>query len=132
MEMIIDSSAIIAVIANEPEKAALIHLTKDADLLAPASIYWEIGNAFSAMLKRGRISLDEALAALEIYSWIPHRLVTVDLADSLAIAAQLNIYAYDAYLIVCAQKYKAPLISLDRNLLRAARQIGVEVIEVNL
>lgn len=129
-EIIIDASAIIAVIANEPEKAALIEMTKDTDLLAPLSIPWEIGNAFSAMLKRRRISVDQAVQALGIYSTIPIRLVDVELAEAIHLADRLNIYAYDAYLLCCAQRYKAPLLSLDQDLLTAARVLGLPVLEV--
>lgn len=52
MDIVIDTSVIIAVIANEPEKGDLVELTKGANLIAPLSVHWEIGNAFSAMLKR--------------------------------------------------------------------------------
>jgi len=46
------------------------------------------------------------------------------------IAAELSIYAYDAYLIVCAQQVRAPLLTLDRGLARSARRVGVTVLEV--
>ena len=42
----------------------------------------------------------------------------------------LGIYAYDAYMIACATKYRCPLLTLDRGLMRAAEQSGVEVMEV--
>ena len=131
MNIVVDASAIIAVIGNEPEKARLIRLTAGADLIAPSSTHWEIGNAFSAMLRRGRITLHQALQAMELYYRIPVRFAEVELDESLRIAAELNVYAYDAYLIRCALKYNASLLSLDRNLLRVARAKGVEVIEVN-
>ena len=57
MKLIIDTSVIIAVLANEPIKKKLIKLTKGVELLAPTSVHWEIGNAFSAMLKRKRIEI---------------------------------------------------------------------------
>ena len=60
MKFVVDASVIIAVIANEPEKEQLIEITKGADLLAPSSIHWEIGNTFSAMIKRRRVSLEPA------------------------------------------------------------------------
>lgn len=132
MNIVVDASAIIAVVGNEPEKARLIRLTAGADLIAPSSIHWEIGNAFSAMLRRGRITLHQALQAVEVYYRIALRFTEVELEESLKIAAELNIYAYDAYLIRCALKYDAPLLSLDQNLTRAARAKGAEVIEVNL
>ena len=46
MEVTVDASVLIAVIANEAQKSSLIELTCEADLIAPSSIHWEIGNAF--------------------------------------------------------------------------------------
>ena len=48
--------------------------------------------------------LDESLKAINIYKQIPIRFVGVELEESLQIAHQLNIYAYDAYLLRCAQE----------------------------
>lgn len=130
MDIVVDTSILIAVIANEPQRDTIIELTRGADLLTPPSVHWEVGNAFSAMLRRNRITLAQALRALEVYGQIPIRFADVELEDSLTIAAQLNIYAYDAYLIRCALKYYAPLISLDEGLVRAAQQMKVKIIEV--
>lgn len=130
MDIVVDTSVLIAVIANEPEKDQLIALTHGADLIAPPSVHWEIGNAFSAMLKRSRITLHQTLTAITIYDRIPIRFVEVSLSETLKLAAELNIYAYDAYLIRCALKYNVPLISLDKNLVRVAREKGTKVLEV--
>lgn len=130
MKYIIDASVIIAVIANEPEKNQLIKITKGADLLAPSSIHWEIGNAFSAMMKRGRISLEKAIKAIEIYRRIPIRFLEVELEDTLAIVSEFGVYAYDAYLLRCAKKYNGTLITLDKKLVEVAKEMGLEVVEV--
>ena len=130
MDVVVDTSVIVAVIANEPEKGNLIELTRGADLIAPHSVHWEIGNAFSAMLKRGRIQVEQALEAIEVYRQIPIRFVDVELDQTLEIAGELGIYAYDAYLIRCGLKYTASLISLDQGLVEAAKQMGVAVVEV--
>ena len=130
MDVIVDASVIVAVIANEPEKRDLIKLTRGVDLIAPHSVHWEIGSAFSAMLKRGRIRVDQAVEAIEVYRQIPIRFVDVELDQTLEIADKLGIYAYDAYLIRSGLKYTAPLISLDQGLVEAARRMGVSVLEV--
>jgi predicted nucleic acid-binding protein len=130
VDIVIDTSAIIAVVANEPKKRRLVELTEGADLIAPQSVHWEIGNAFSAMLKRGRIQVEQAMRAIELYRQIPIRLVDVELSETLEITHVLGIYAYDAYLIRCASKYQAPLISLDQGLVEAARRMGVAIVEV--
>lgn len=130
MEIVVDTSVIVSVIAHEPQRGTLIGLTKGTDLLAPASVHWEIGNAFSAMLKRNRIGVDQALQAVAAYRQIPIRYVDVELEDTLAIAAQYAICAYDAYLIRCGLKFNAPLLSLDRSLLQVAEKAGAHTIEV--
>ena len=61
MEIVIDTSALLAVVAMEPERAELIRLTRGASLVAPSSVHWEIGNALSAMFKRKAIELDDAV-----------------------------------------------------------------------
>ncbi len=130
MNLVVDTSVLIAVIANEPGKPALVAQTQGADLFAPLSIYWEIGNAFSAMLKRQRITVEQAKAALEVYEQIRLNLMEVDLVQAVELASQLNIYAYDAYIIACAINQNCPLLSLDAGLVRAAKAAGVDVLEV--
>ncbi len=99
-DLVADTSTIIAVIANEPEKPLLIAKTQGYDLFAPRSLYWEIGNAFSAMIKRERITLEQATTAIGIYEQIPINLVDVDLKRALEIVGKHKVYAYDAYMIV--------------------------------
>lgn len=130
MNLVIDTSTIIAIVTNEESKPQIISLTRNADLLAPSSLIWEIGNAFSAMFKRQRITLEQVRMALGVFHKIPIRLVDVDLEKAMEIAKEQDVYAYDAYFIVCAQKYRCKLISLDNGLVAAARRARVEIIEV--
>jgi predicted nucleic acid-binding protein len=130
MEIVVDASVLIAVIANEPDKQKLIDITREADLISPLSVHWEIGNAFSAMLKRQRVTLEQAVEALETYLQIPVRFVEVELIDSLAIADELDLYAYDAYLLRCAAKYRSPLLTLDKKLILSAKSKKIPVLEV--
>ena len=130
MKIVVDTSVLIAVIADEPEKPALVKATRGAELIAPHSVHWEIGNAFSAMFKRKLITLEKAQQSLKIYRKIRVDFVEVELEESLNIAQQLNLYAYDAYLIRCALKYEAPRISLGRGLRGSAQQMNINVLEV--
>lgn len=129
--IVIDTSAIIAAIAGEPERDLLIKHSQGANLLAPPSVHWEIGNALSAMFKRQRISLTQALKAISAYQQIPIRFVDVELDESLRVADDLGIYAYDAYLIQAASKYRSPLLTLDSYLIECAKKMKARVIEVN-
>lgn len=130
MNLAVDTSVIIAVIANQPEKGVLIAQTQGAELFAPRSLHWEIGNAFSAMFKHERITLEQAKTAIEIYEHIKLNLMDVDLTQALELASRLNIYAYDAYIIACASNQNCSLLTLDAGLSYAAKAAGVNVLEV--
>lgn len=67
----IDTSVIIAVGASEAQRAILVEMTKGVALVAPASVHWEVGNALSALLKRRRATLPQAIEALDAYGRIP-------------------------------------------------------------
>ena len=82
------------------------------------------------MFKQERLNLEDALTAIVIYRQIPIRYVEVELEEALRIADELHIYAYDAYLLRCAEKYRVPLLTLDQGLIEQAERLGVEVIEV--
>lgn len=130
MDILVDSSALIAVVTNEPTRPQIIALTKGATLIAPASVPWEIGNAFSAMLKRKRATIDQMHQAWAAYQQIPIRLVPVDIAQALTIAKTYDIYAYDAYFIMCGMRHKCMFLTLDSGLRHAARQAGIITMEV--
>ena len=127
----VDTSAVIAVAADEPSKPALVEAVRGADLIAPASLAAEVGNALSAMLKRKRITLADARAVLKAFQRIPIQTVDLDLSRAVKLSAQLDIYAYDAFVIACAQNSDTPLLSLDGRQREAARRVGVTLIELN-
>jgi predicted nucleic acid-binding protein len=130
MALVVDTSVILAVVLNESTKARLIQLTTGADLIAPLSLHWEIGNALSAMLKRKRITAAEAQQAVLEYQKIPIRFLDVALDATIQIVAQHLIYAYDAYFLVCAHTQSCPLITLDGGLQTAARAAHITIVEV--
>jgi len=130
MYITIDTSALIAVIGNELSKQSIVDLTANCSLYAPASVHWEIGNAFSSMFKSQRLDIKTAQRALSVYSGIPIKFIDVPLQATLEICKAQNIYAYDAYLIQCAQQTSTSLLTLDNGLKLVAQQVGVHVLEV--
>ncbi len=130
MDIVTDTSILLAVVLNEPEKRAIIESTAGLDLIGPPVIPWEVGNAFTAMFRRNKISLRDALKAYKAFQEIPIRYVGVDIEEALQVASDLGIYAYDAYFLVCGNIAKAPLVSLDRALASKAKEYGLRILEV--
>ncbi len=130
MDIVIDTSALIAVLAGEPERNKIVELTTGNTLIGPGSIPWEIGNAFSAMFKQNRLTIDEAQKGLIIFDSIPLRYLKPDFVNALKMSKQADMYAYDAYFLDCAIRHKAPLLTLDRKLKTAAHNLNVKTMEV--
>lgn len=129
MEIIADTNIFLAVALEEPEKEDIVNLTRGAALVGPEIIPYEIGNALSALFKRRKLSVQQAIDALEITRKIPVRLVSVDIGRALELAARFNIYAYDAYFIQCALKASSPILTLDGRMKNVARAMNITVLE---
>ncbi len=130
MDIVIDTSALIAVIANEPERGKIIKLTAGHSLIGPNSIPWEIGNAFSAMFKQDRFNFEEAKKGGSSLIDIPLRYIKTDFVNSILIAKQTNMYAYDAYILDCSLRFYAPLLTLDKKLKSVAQSLNITILEV--
>ncbi len=130
MDIVIDTSAIIAVIIGEPERDPIISATSGQELIGPGSIPWEVGNAFTAMMKQYRIEVEEARKGLQIFEHIPLRYVHINMENVMSIAAKFNTYAYDAYFLDCAVRHRAPLLTLDIAMRNTADQLGINLLDV--
>lgn len=130
MQVVIDPSAILAVLLDEPQREAVIAASGAAILLAPGSAPWEVGNALIAGLRRRRLTLAAVEAAWRSFEAIPLRLIDIDVPRALKLAAEHGLYAYDAYVLEAALGRRLPLLSLDQQLLRAAEQAGITLLEI--
>ncbi len=129
MNIIADTNIFLAVVLNEPEKKEIIALTVGHDLIAPEVLPFEIGNALSALVKRKRLTREEALLAWKACLAIPVDLRSINIEKALSIAMQNNIYAYDAYFLECAKSLRCSLLTLDRQLKSVCEDLSIKVLE---
>ena len=130
MDITIDTSTLLAVVCGEPSRERAIKVTTGHALVAPSSLHWEMGNALSAMVKRQRITPAQANACIDVYLQIPIRLIDVDLKQAMGLVKKLRIYAYDAYMLVCAQQIGTSLLTLDDALKVHAESVGIDTLEI--
>jgi len=64
MEIVLDASAIIAVIADEPEAQTVINCTKNSTIVSPNIILCEIANALTRMMRKNIIKTKEQMLEL--------------------------------------------------------------------
>ncbi len=129
MKIIADTNTFIAVALNEPEKAKIIQLTEGHELIAPEVLPFEVGNALTAMMKKGSLKREEVESAWDIIQRIPVDLRKTDIKYTLSIAIRYSLYAYDAYFLACAEKLHSPLLTLDRGMQKAAKEMGITILE---
>jgi predicted nucleic acid-binding protein len=109
MDIVIDTSALIAVIVDEPERDKIIEITTG---------------------KRNRLDIEEAKRGLEIFSSIPIRYIEPDFTNAVTLSRQTNMYAYDAYFLDCALRQKSPILTLDSRLQETAKNLRISTLEV--
>lgn len=124
--LVVDTSAVLAALANRTPDAALVQrLADDGDLHAPHLIGIEILHALRGLVRGGKLSTDRAddvrtdVAAVAItrYGHEP-------LADRVW-ALRDNLTAYDAVFVALSEALEVPLITCDARL-AAAPGIVVE------
>ena len=130
MKIVADTNTFLAVALNEPEKSQIIKLTTGHELIAPEVLPFEIGNALTAIMKRHLLKADEVSTVWDRTQLIQVELCRTNIQVALEIAANFDIYAYDAYFLECASNLKLPLLTLDRRLKEVAVKNQIKTIEV--
>jgi predicted nucleic acid-binding protein len=125
MKLIVDTSALLAVALNKPQRPSMITASRGCDLVASEVLPFEVGNALVAMVRRRRLKSDEVLAAWDIFGKFPISFSAIDIRAALKMALRHGIYAYDAYVIQCAVEQRAELLTLDERLKTIAEAEGV-------
>ena len=77
------------------------------------------------------MDLGQARLALRRYEQMPIRSVDIDVTQSIELAHQFSIYAYDAYVVACALNLRLPLITLDNRMIEVAPLAGVQIMGVD-
>jgi predicted nucleic acid-binding protein len=130
--IVIDTSAVLAVLLDEPEKEAVVGKTMGAVLSAPACLRWEVGNAATAGVKRQRLTPARARQLMTDFETVTIREFAIDIKSAVDLGLELGIYAYDAYILEAARASGYPLLALDGPIRRNARKLGLSLVELDL
>lgn len=129
MEIVIDTSAILAVIADEPESEIVIKNTQNAVLVSPNILPFEITNAITRMMRKGVIqSQEKMLELMKSFKKIPIKLKELNIEKTLEIAWEHKIYAYDAFYLETALRLKLPLLTFDNGMRRVGKELGINIL----
>ena len=122
--IVVDASAVGAILFNEPEGDQIAMSLEGASLRAPALLPFEVANICLTKMRRRRADRDELFAAFQVFGRMAIETVGIDYAETLALAERTRLTVYDAAYLWLAQALDADLITLDRQLRTADRLLS--------
>jgi predicted nucleic acid-binding protein len=128
MEIIMDACAIMAVIVKEPERDLIIQLTKNAIMVSPDMVSYEIANALTKMIKKKIIEKERMINAYNYFKKIPIKTIEVNIENALEIAWDYKIYSYDACYLELARRLNIPLLTFDGIMIKVGKELGVNIL----
>jgi predicted nucleic acid-binding protein len=124
--IVVESSAMVDALVDQPVNPELLALLADEELHAPALLDFEVASALRGHALGGRLDqarLEEAVADFGAFRIQRHQMTAL-LGHVLHLRD--NFTAYDAAYVVLAQALDAPLVTAHAKLTEA-RRVGVEV-----
>jgi predicted nucleic acid-binding protein len=124
--IVIESSAMVDALVDEPVNPQLLALLADEELHAPALLDLEVASALRGHAVGGRLDrlrLDEAIEDFSAFRIERHHMT-----DLLAHILDLrdNFTVYDATYVILARALEAPLVTADTKM-NEAKRFGVDV-----
>ena len=123
MAVVVDASAVAAVVFGEPGREAVRRELRGQPLYAPSLIDYELTNVAWKKLRR---TPSDAAAILEALGTVV-RLGVIhtqpDMVQVLALASATGLTTYDASYLWVAKSLGVALVTLDRELARAAERL---------
>lgn len=119
---VVDASALAALVFGEPESKDVASRLEDGILFAPDLLPYEMANICVMKMRRRPHEAAALRSAFRNFQELPIELRIVDTGSVLDLAVQKGLTAYDAAYFWLALELGAELVSLDKQLLRAAGQ----------
>jgi predicted nucleic acid-binding protein len=136
IRFVLDASVALAWFVDNPVAAYAVRvrksLARDARALVPGLWHLEMANGFAIAERRGILTSANSragIAAIEqlLVQSIENSADFISLRQVLTTARDFQLSAYDAVYLDTARRQRLPIATLDRRLLSAAQQAGVEV-----
>jgi predicted nucleic acid-binding protein len=116
--VVVDASAIAAVLFSEPSADDIVERLGSAQLAAPSLLPYEIVSVAGGKVRRGEVPTDTAMTALAAFGRMRILLHEPDLSEVFRLTVRTRLTAYDAAYLHLAQSLSVELVTLDHKLAR--------------
>jgi predicted nucleic acid-binding protein len=123
--IVVDASAAAAVVFREPDALLVTpHLLRATRLVVPDLFFLELANVARTKIHRGELLRRHAMTLLRTVEAWPTVLAAISWQSALHLALDQGLAVYDAVSLRIARDRKLPLLTLDRDLARAAGRLA--------
>jgi predicted nucleic acid-binding protein len=122
---VVDASALGALLFGEPEAEKIAETLGSAKLAVPGLLEFELASICLKKIKTYPEQSADILAAFRLLSQMALETVGVDHVAVVTLANTMGLTTYDASYLWLAQALGVSLVTLDRELRRAAERLGV-------
>lgn len=123
--VVVDASALTAAAFVEPEQSVVARLLSGRRMHAPRLLHTELANITVKKVRRGDGEPSLILQRFGEACALPVEVTDPPVDAVVALALTTGLSAYDASYLWVALTLGAPLVTLDRELAKAARRLGV-------
>lgn len=124
--IVIEASAMVDALIDEPANPELLALLADSELHAPALLDYEVASALRGHTLAGRLANQQAADAVADFGSLHIHRYPLSMMMRGVLDIRDNYTVYDAAYVVLAQALEAPLVTADAKLAEA-RTVGVDV-----
>lgn len=124
--IVIEASAMVDALVDQPANPTLLALVADTELHAPALLDYEVASALRGHALAGRLSDQRMADAVDDFRALSIERYPLTTMMGSVLGLRDNFTVYDAAYIVLAQVLDAPLVTADVKL-SSARTLGVDV-----
>jgi predicted nucleic acid-binding protein len=121
---VVDASALAAMLFGEPEAEAVASRLENARLTAPALLPFELANAYATKMRSNKSLRGKGDAVLRLVYQLAIETADVDIGGVIDLAEATGLTAYDASYLWLARSLAGELVTLDRQLAKAAGALG--------
>ncbi|MDO8731343.1 MAG: type II toxin-antitoxin system VapC family toxin [Actinomycetota bacterium] len=129
--MVLDASLALAYVMPDEDSSAastLLVRIEEGPVLAPTIWIYEIASALRMGQVRSRLTSEMAESVLTTLAELHVEFENPNGHQLMRLSHQTGLTVYDASYIALCLKHQLPLASLDRRLVRAARDLGIVVL----
>ena len=125
--IVVDTNVVVQLLFGGAQRLVLQKLrARDLEWGAPAILLSELRNVMVGHVRRGTITKRRAVDMTEDASTsLAGRISGVSSRETIAVALECHLSAYDAEFVVLARRLRVPLATLDRAILGGAPDVAV-------